>query len=880
MKTAFRGLAAAALAFLAAGTARAAPRLITGDGLEPLPLDTRPVHYFISTRPDLAAARFEATAELTFEVVEPTAVVTVNSLGLDIASARLAGGGPVGIRKDEARQRVSFEVGKPLPKGTHKISVVYSGPIYDESTGLFKVDYPTQSGETKRMLFAMMCCIGAARRFAPMWDQPDLKAVFEIEMVVPEALDAYSNMPVVRREDLAGGLQRVRFAPTPKMSTYLLFLSAGEFDRIKRSVGSTELGVVLQRGKGKLGHFALGATADSITAYNDYFATPYPLPKLDSLGMPGVGNFGAMENWGAIFYFEPYISVDPAISTEKDRQGVYEIVAHEVAHQWFGNLVTMDWWDDLWLNEGFASWMAVKTSDRFHPEWKMWLHAADDRETAIRLDASATTHPIIRAVKTLEEAELAFDAITYEKGSQVIRMLEGWVGEDAFRTAIRAHMRNHAYGNAVTADLLKEIDRASEFPVTAIARDYTEQSGVPLIEVLSTQCAQGSKTTVVSLRQGRFGLDEPSRAPRTWHVPVTAAVAGSDQVARRIVRGPEPVRLEVPGCGPVKINVGETGYFRTQYDAASLAALEKSFGSLSTADQLGLLKDGRGLAEGGYGSFETYLDIADALPASADPLLKLDYIGTVRDLDRLYIGLPAQRAFRAFARARFAGMLAEVGWVARPGEPANTASLRNELIELLGKLGDEATVVEARRRFQGAEKDPSLLPGAVRKAVVSVVGSAADAATFDDFTARAARARDSAERTMYLLSIAGAADPAIATRVLEFTLTEAVPPQAVGRLLQAVADRHPERAFDFAAARYDSVAPRVGESAPMLVAGLGGHALDASFLQRFSAFTQQRLAGKADESAERAMAAVRYRDQLRRRSLPQVDRWLSRQAAR
>jgi aminopeptidase N len=854
--------------------AHAAPQLLTGDGLEPLPRDTRPLEYHISATPDLGSGRFTARAELSFEVLKPTRQVVVNSLELDITAARLKDGAAAKIVKDDARQRVIFELEKPLERGTHALVVEYSGPINNNAAGVFRVKYPTSQGVEKEMLFTHLCCIGTARRFAPLWDQPDLKAVFDIELTVSKGLTAISNMPIAHRADAEAGRERVQFAPTPKMSTYLLFFAVGDFDRITREVDGTELGVVLQKGRAEKGRFALNATADALDYYNHYFGVPYPLPKLDSVGMPGAGNFGAMENWGAIFYFEPFIMLDPALSTEGDAQTVYEVVTHEVAHQWFGNLVTMEWWDDLWLNEGFASWMAGKMGDRVHPEWKVWLHAADPRESAIRLDASATTHPIIRKVKTLEEAELAFDEITYEKGAAVIRMIEGWAGDNAFRSAIRAHIRNHAYGNAVTADLWKELEKTSSRPITAIARDFTEQSGVPLIEVLSTKCAPGSSTTTLIVRQSRFGLDASSRAARLWNVPLIAGVPGSRDLAHRVVRGTKPTRIDVPGCGPVKVNFGDSGYYRTQYDAASLAALQASFMKLNVADQLGLLKDTRSLAEGDYLSLATYFDIADSLPPQADPLLFVDYARTAQHIDSLYEGQPARAQFRAFAQKRFGAVLERVGWTARPGEPSNTAMLRDTLIETLAQLGDEATLTEARRRFESAARDPSLLPGAVRKAIVEAVAAGADAATFEDFTRRAAQATDSAEQRLYLMALADANDSEIATKAMELSLTDAVPHQLFESLLQGVAKRHSTLAFRFAAQRYDDIAARAGSYAGMFMASLADNGLEAAFAEEFDRFATTKLGADVRESSERAKALILYHDRLRRRALVQLDGWL------
>ncbi|MGH6616108.1 M1 family metallopeptidase [Sphingomonas sp.] len=864
------------LAVIAGMVASTSALAAGGDGLERLPADTRPIHYAISVTPDPARDTFAARGTLDFEVLQPTREVVLNADGLDVGSARIEGGVRARVRYDRVRQRVILGFAASLKKGTHRIALTWTGGISRNVEGLYKVDYPTPSGETKQMLFTHLCCIATARKFAPLWDQPDLKATFAIDLTTTGAVGAVSNMPVSRREALPGGRTRVSFAPTPKMSSYLLFFSVGEFDRITRQAGSTELGMMLQRGKAEKGRFALDASADALSYYNDYFGIPYPLPKLDSVVMPGAGNFGAMENWGAIFYFEPYIAIDPVFSTERDRQVVYEIVLHEVAHQWFGNLVTMRWWDDLWLNEGFASWMASKTENHFHPEWQPWLLAADSRGRAFQLDARKTTHPIVRQVHTLEEAELAFDEITYEKGSQVIRMLEAWVGEEAFRTAIRAHVRDHAYDNAVTADLWRALDAASDLPVTQIARDFTEQGGVPLIDVVSTHCAPGSGTTQVTLRQDRFGLDVPSRKPQLWHVPVTASVMGSGRITRQIVHGPAPAVMEVAGCGPVKVNVGETAYFRTRYDPASLAALKQRFAELPAADQLGLLDDSYGLAEGGYLPFADYLDLARRVGATSDPLVLLRKINNARSLDRLYTGLPGQTRFRAFVRAEFAPHLARIGWSARPGEPANTGVLRDALIELLSETDDTATIAEARRRFHGAAADPALLPGAVRKAVLMAVGAGADATVFTELADLAAKSRDSGERRLYLLALANANDPAIVARALELAPTDAVPAQIFTTLLVTIAERHPAQVFDFVTERFDALTPKFGSyERSGLVSMIAEKGADAALADRLAAFVAARIGAPGKESAARARSLILHRDEVRRTGLSQVDTWLA-----
>jgi aminopeptidase N len=845
----------------------------SGDGLERLPNDTRPLHYLISARPNKDNTGFAAKATLRFEVVSPTAQVVVNSRDLTISKARLKSGASPKISADLARHRTIFAFAKPLARGQYELDVEYTGLITENIEGVFRVDQQSRDGKRQQMLFTHLCCIGTARRFAPLWDQPDLKAVFELELTIPAGLDALSNTPVARRESLPSGESKVRFEPSPKMSSYLLFFAVGKFDHIASKVGSTDVGVYTQPGKGEQGRFALQATVDSLNLYNDYFGVDYPLKKLDSIAFPGAGGFGAMENWGAIFYFEPYLLIDPKLATQRDWQGVYVVVAHEVSHQWFGNLVTMKWWDDLWLNEGFATWMASKATDHYQPEWNVWRMDAESREQAMRLDARDSTHPIIRPVRTYEEAELSFDEITYEKGNQVIRMIEAYVGEEAFKKAIRAHVKKHAYDNAVTDDLWRELEVTSPFPVSDIARDFTVQEGVPLIDVISSKCV-GDKTTL-SVRQGRFGLDAKSKQTKEWRVPVTASVVGTSKVARQVVRGSAPANITLDGCGPVKVNLGEAGYYRTRYDLASFAQLDQGFGKLLAQDQLGLLNDSFNLAEGGYTPFAGYLDLVLKVPVSADPVLWLHLTRAMRGLDKVYEGRPDHEQFRAFARWKAGGALRQLGWVERADEAANASIARAELVELLASLGDSAARAEALRRFQGADKDPLLISGGMRQAIVNAVGMSADAKTLDELLARAAKSTDSAESQMYLLAAARVLDPALAKRVLDLTLTDAIPAPLVGNMLRQVAESHPVPTFDFVTSKYASVGARLESFARVGVAqGVASNAVDVSLLPRLEKFVTEQVGDAGRASLNRARSIVTFSDEVRRERLPQVDTWL------
>jgi aminopeptidase N len=373
----------------------------------------------------------------------------------------------------------------------------------------------------------------------PGWDEPQFRTPYALTVTVPPGQDAISNMPQAGVEQLPDGRRMISFQATPAMSSYLLFLAVGEFDRITTTAAGTEIGVVAKRGDGEKGRWALESAAKILPWYNDYFGTPYPLPKLDNVAGPGSSQFfGAMENWGAIFSFESILLVDPAITTEARRQSIFEVAAHEMAHQWFGDLVTMAWWDDLWLNEGFASWMATKATTALHPEWEPELGNVGGRESAIGLDSVSSTHPIVQHVTTVEQISQAFDSITYRKGEAVITMLEDYVGEDAWRRGVQDYIRTHKLSNTQTDDLWQAVERAANKPVTAIAHDFTLQPGVPLIRVESGDCAAGR--TQVSLRQGQFSRDNPQGQPLSWRVPVIAAAGGASATSVTTISAAPP----------------------------------------------------------------------------------------------------------------------------------------------------------------------------------------------------------------------------------------------------------------------------------------------------------------------------------------------------
>jgi len=855
-----------------------------------LPRTAIPTHYQVSLTPDAAGASFAARTVVTLDVVRATDSITLNAADLAFSKATLtpgAGGAAQAakVAVDADAQTATFTFAHPVAPGTYRLALDYTGTIGTQAVGLFSLDYPDAQGRTQRALYTQFEN-SDARRMIPSWDEPAYKATFALDVTVPADQMAVSNMPVSATQALTGGRKRVTFATTPKMSTYLLFFALGDFERAVAQVDGTEIGVVTRRGALPQARFALDAQGAILREYNDYFGVRYPLPKLDNVAGAGRSQFfSAMENWGAIFSFEYALLLDPALATQIDREEIFSTAAHEMAHQWFGDLVTMRWWDDLWLNEGFASWMESRTTARLHPEWNTQLGAVGTRDIAMRRDALAGTHPVVQHVETVEQASQAFDEITYSKGESVIRMLEAYVGEGAWRGGVRAYMKAHAYGNTVSDDLWKQIEKAAGKPVAAIAHDFTLQPGVPLIRVGAPVCRDGA--TTVPLTQGEFAPDRADKAPLAWRVPVIAQIAGSTRRASTLVAGGKGT-ITLPGCGAVIVNAGQSGYYRTLYTDAGFAQLAQGFARLAPIDQIGLLADSNALGQAGLQPASDVLDLVDATPAGADPAVWTRIAGLLDGIHARYLGAaragadaadadPARRQrFDAFALARLKPLMAQVGWEARPGEASAVAKLREELIVVLSDLGDPDLVAEARRRYARLATDANAVPGPLRKTVMGIVAQHADAAMWDELHAAARAETTPLVRDQRYTLLAAVEDRDLAMRALRLALTDEPGLTISASMISEVAARYPDMAFDFAAAHLKEINERVDASSrSRYLAHLGMGSSDPAMVGKLGAYAQANLAPGSRGDVDAAIAAIKDRVQSNRVRLPRIDAWLA-----
>ena len=652
------------------------------------------------------------------------------------------------------------------------------------------------------------------------------------------------------------------------MATYLIYFGLGDWERITTQVDGTTVGVVVPRGETEKGRYALGQAASLLHFYNGWFGTKYPLPKLDLIAAPGEIQGGSMENWGAIFYSSEHLLFDPKFSTESDRQLVFLVVSHEMAHQWFGDLVTMAWWDNLWLNEGFARWMQTKAAVELHPEWRTGLQAMAIYDGGKRADAGAGTHPIVQPVLTAEQADEAFDNITYNKGAAIITMLEAYAGADNFRDGVRRYMKAHAFGNTVDADLWREVQAVSGKPILDIEHEFTTQIGVPLVRV-------AEQDTTVTLNLDRFYADPDAahdQALPTWRLPLR--IGGDD--SQQLLQTGVALTKALPGAPPVLVNVGQTGYARVLYPQAVLDGLAGKFAGMNAFDQSGMMYDAWALGEAGYEPVADTLQLAAALPVDADPIIWRQTMNTLVAIDAAYGDDPRRAAFDGYARRILAPLAARVGWDAKAGEEPAVSTLRTSLLAALGRFDDAATIADARKRFARLLADPSSLDPGQRRTVIAIVARHATVQEFDQLAAMVHANPDPLQRQRVLEAMAQVSDPALASRMLEVAIGPDTPAGLAPSLIGNVAFGHPDLAWNFMMAHDGKGDIPIDSSSQLrLIPGIASASANPARADELKAWADKRIDPTSRRPVDAAIAEIQRNAKFRAERLGPLSTWLA-----
>jgi len=848
-----------------------------------LPKEVVPTDYSIRIVPNIDALEFSGTETVKLDVRNPVHRLVLNALEMEISDASLDGKvlPKSAIQIDRENELIILALPSELAAGNHRLALSFSGKINQQGQGLFYMRYQEQGSPAvaeKKFMLGTQFEATDARRFFPCWDEPAFRARFQLTTVVPGNWVAVSNMPIESEKKIAGG-KEVRFAATPPMSSYLNVFVAGEFDLIESRSGPTQIRVIATKGKAELGRYALEATAQILQYYNDYFGVPYPLPKLDQIALPG-GFGGAMENWGGITYYESALLFDPKNSSAETKQIIYEVIAHEMAHMWFGDLVTMAWWDNLWLNEGFASWMGTKCTAHFNPQWEVWMRRETPRdptrrvgiakEAAMEGDARSTTHPIQQPVATEAEANSAFDDITYKKGQSFLRMLESFLGEEVFRDGIRHYIAEHQYSNATTADLWNALSEASKKPIGEIAAGWTEQPGFPVVKV---EREAGGK---VSLRQERFTVNFKNAPPLEWKMPLTYSVVREEPGTLLMTSKLESLQ-NIPADRALKLNVNGAGNYRVEYDEPSWKLLLEALPKLGVEDRVNLLSDAWALVQAGRVPVSRYFGLVEKLPASTELAEREQIINVLDFINRLLVGSPEREKFQRYSRSLLRPTFETLGWEPKKGEPPTVGNLRASLINALGDLNDPEITAGCRERFEKYLANPASLAPDLRPSVLAVVGRYADEKTWSKLHELGLKTTSIEEKQNYYNALAEAIDPKLVKKTLPIALTDELPTSRAVFLVPAVArdSGHPDIAWEFAKANMKTLLAKIDAAgANRYAPGLFTFFSDDLRANELKSYAKNNLSAASAREVAKVMDEVQFRAEFKRRIGPQVNSWI------
>jgi puromycin-sensitive aminopeptidase len=777
-----------------------------------LPTTVVPSRYDIRLEPDLDAATFSGQETVAISVAEPVSEIVVNAAELAIQSVSVedAAGAVVqgSVVLDGEAERARFLFPASIAPGEWRLHLSFTGALNDRLHGFYRSTYKDASGVSHTMAATQFESTDARRGF-PCWDEPACKAVFAVTLVVPQRLAAVSNTAVVSETPAGEGKKSIRFADSIRMSTYLLAFVVGELEATEPvMVGSTPLRVWCVPGKKHLTRFALEIGAFSLEFFETYYGLPYPGDKLDLLAIPDFAA-GAMENLGAVTFRETALLVDEMAASHAERERVADVVAHEIAHMWFGDLVTMVWWNGIWLNEAFATFMELLAVDAWKPAWRRWVTFGVSRGAAMAVDGLHNTRPIEFEVRAPRDCEAMFDLLTYEKGGSVLRMLEQHLGADVFRDGVRLYLERHRFGNAETTDLWKALGDAARQPIPEVMDGWIFHPGYPLVTVEPHESG-------VRLSQQRFSyLDGAPNGH--WSIPVVVRAAVKRGVVEKhvLLDGAE-LTVPLPAAADwIVVNAGGHGFYRTRYAPALLKKLLGALGRAAPIERFNLVNDSFALTQSGAMSATDYLDLTARFVGEMDRNVWTVLIGSFAYVNRV-IAAEARPGLEALIRHRVGPAVERLGWEPQPEETELERQLRGDLLRTLGILGNDAPTQERaralyeRHRAGEAPLDPDMLPALI--AIAAWTGGEAEYGRFRD---RFREARTPQEEQRYLYALAGFRQPDLLSQTLASTINGEVRSQDAPFLLRALLGSVSGRglAWEFVKANWETMARQYPGSA-------------------------------------------------------------------
>ena len=841
-----------------------------------LPGGAIPSHYDLTFNIEFATNSFEGDESIDLSLAKPTKTITLNAVEIDFHDVTVTAGGQTQTAKvstDEQNEMATFTVDNELPTGPATVHIKYTGHLNNKLRGLYLSTYNGRKYAVSQMEAT------DARVAFPSFDEPAYKATFDITAIADKGDIAISNNYVESDKPGPGDKHTVKFATTPKMSSYLVALSVGDWKCEHDEVDGIKIGVCSVPGKENLTRFPLDATKAILHYYNNYYSIKYPLKKLDEIAVPDF-QAGAMENWGAIIYRETALLADDKTSSFGHKRGVADVIAHEVAHQWFGDLVTMEWWDDIWLNEGFATWMTPHPVGAWKPDWLVEQNVVENTTNSLAADGIENTRPIHQEATTRGEIETLFDGIAYGKTAAVLRMLESYLGHDAFRAGVNLYLQEHAYGNATASDFWSAMARSSRKPIDQIMPTFVMQAGVPFVQV-DTKC-DGGKTTLNVSQKRYFDTPELFNAPndQLWQIPLCVKGVGGAGSSECFVMTQREQQFTMKGCPKfVYPDATGLGYYRFGYDPGALRQLGDAVEQgLTPEERIALIGNDWALMRAGKTQVGDYLASAAQLKNTPGYVLLQNFSGHLDLINNDLVNDADRPELQAWLRNTFSPLLQQLGYTARPKESPVERQRRAELFTMLGTVGDDPQVIQqARTMVQQYMKDPASIDPTMASPIMTVASRHGDAELYKQFKAQMRDAKSPEEYYRYFHSLSEFREPDLINETLASTLTPQVRGQDLG-ILASMTENPASRsaAWDFMRKNYDAISAKTG-------GGLGGFGLflysARSFcsqekVQEVTQFFQDHPIQGTERGQKAALESIRNCVDLRQQQEGQLASWL------
>ena len=834
-----------------------------------LPETVRPEHYSLKLTPDLKAAAFTGSEVIDITLAGPTNSITLNAHDIAFQSVKIEANSKTQtatVSLDKEKEQATFAVPDKLPAGKARISIEYSGILNGELRGFYL-------SKTARRNYAVSQFESTdARRAFPSFDEPAFKATFDVTLVVDKGDTAISNGPIISDTPGPGpDKHSLKFLTTPKMSTYLVAFLVGDFQCTSGEQDGVAIRVCSTPDKVALTSYGVDVAKYVLHYYNTYFGIPYPLKKLDLIGLPDF-EAGAMENFGAITYRETALLIDSRTASINAKEEVALVIAHEMAHQWFGDLVTMQWWNNLWLNEGFATWMENKPVAAMHPEWNIDQMVADNLDSTLNLDAQPTTRPIRARADTPAEIEQMFDGISYGKASDVLLTVENYLGEETFRKGVHNYLETHLYGNATAEDFWGAQTATSHKPVDKIMESLIAQAGVPLITFGQPENGR------VSVSQRRFYLTpsvEPDPAQK-WTLPVCFRTAAGKQDCQLLT--PETTSLAIPQSPLFFANAGGNGYYRSAYAPADYTALAEHLESnLSPTERISLIGDEWAQVRADKATVGDFLNLVAAVKSDSDANVVSSALDGLGAIESRIASTPEEKdALRAWFRDHFGPEYSKIG-PPSPNDTANTRQLRALLFASLGEAKDQKILAEAREISEKYLANPESVDPNLAQTALQITARNGDAELFDKLQKIAETSTNPEIQSGALRLLAMFENPDLATRALEYAVSDKVRNQdaAIQLSIALQVDKNRQLAWNFIQTHWDEVKKEFTPELGNALVGATGSFCNATARDQVETFFATHKVPDTDQELKHSIERINGCIELRNLQEPKLRSWLA-----